>query len=285
MKGCWGIFREQPHSPDRVGDDERILRCVAERLRAKGLEVVLFAPEGLAEVKTRGPALVFYMCETGPALQRLAAWEAAGAPLVNPVRGVVNTFRHNMTRILAGRACSPPSLLVSTADHDPKVERGWVKRGDYHATTRKDVRFAADRAGLAAALAALRARGIASAVIQEHVEGDLLKFYGVRDAASGRPRWFCHFYHADQELRHHAFDPARLRAACEEGAALLGLEVYGGDAIVDAEGGVHVIDFNAWPSFALYRDEAADQITSLLLDKLSALPRQTSAPSRRAGAG
>jgi D-alanine-D-alanine ligase-like ATP-grasp enzyme len=49
----------------------------------------------------------------------------------------------------------------------------------------------------------------------------------------------------------------------------LGLEVYGGDAIVTPAGEIFLIDINAWPSFALYREEASLQIARLLLGCLS----------------
>ena len=47
-------------------------------------------------------------------------------------------------------------------------------------------------------------------------------------------------------------------------AAALGLEVYGGDVIVTPSGNIVLLDLNAWPSFALYRDEAAVAIASYL---------------------
>jgi hypothetical protein len=40
--------------------------------------------------------------------------------------------------------------------------------------------------------------------------------------------------------------------------------VYGGDAIASGNGALTLIDLNAWPSFALYRDEAAPVIASYL---------------------
>jgi len=46
--------------------------------------------------------------------------------------------------------------------------------------------------------------------------------------------------------------------------AALGLEVYGGDAIVSQDGAISVIDLNAWPSFALFRPVAAGHIATLL---------------------
>ena len=45
-------------------------------------------------------------------------------------------------------------------------------------------------------------------------------------------------------------------------ALALGLDIYGGDAIVTATGGVVLLDVNAWPSFALFREEAAERIAA-----------------------
>ena len=51
-------------------------------------------------------------------------------------------------------------------------------------------------------------------------------------------------------------------------AQALELEVWGGDAIVTPAGEIFVIDVNAWPSFALFRDEAADHIAAHLAARL-----------------
>ena len=50
---------------------------------------------------------------------------------------------------------------------------------------------------------------------------------------------------------------ARLGAARPARRGRARLEVYGGDAIATADGELVLLDLNAWPSFALYRDEAA----------------------------
>jgi hypothetical protein len=126
------------------------------------------------------------------------------------------------------------------------------------------VTFADTREGVAAALESLAARGIERAVLQEHVPGDLIKFYGVGDGADGAPPWFTWFYHRDQTLAGHAFDEPELARTARAAAASLGLTVYGGDAIVPASGRPVLIDLNAWPSFALFRTVAAERIAEHL---------------------
>ena len=124
-----------------------------------------------------------------------------------------------------------------------------MKRADVHATEAGDVSFAGSPAELETNLERLRSRGIARAVVQNHVSGDLVKFYGVAALAEGddRPSWFQWFYHRDQTLSNHSFDHDALVLATSCAAVALGLEVYGGDAIVSPGGGISVIDVNAWP--------------------------------------
>jgi len=114
-------------------------------------------------------------------------------------------------------------------------------------------------------LSALDARAISRAVLQEHVPGDLIKFYGVREAQeNGRLSWFEWFYHRDQQLSRHPFEISELRDAVSRAAGALGLDVFGGDAIATETGRIVLIDLNAWPSFALYRQEAAERIAAFL---------------------
>ena len=126
--------------------------------------------------------------------------------------------------------------------------------------------FASTERAFREALDGLAQRRIPRAVIQEHVGGDLIKFYGVgRPAGSRAPEgWFRWFYHKDQHLVGHPFNAGRLARLARRAAAALGLEVFGGDAIASGNGDLVVIDLNAWPSFALYRDEASAQIVAYL---------------------
>ena len=62
----------------------------------------------------------------------------------------------------------------------------------------------------------------------------------------------------------HPLDPRQLARLVRRAATALGLEVYGGDAIATATGELVLLDVNAWPSFALYRDEASAGIAAYL---------------------
>ena len=268
---CWGIYRELAHSPGREVDDAEILRATAGRLEALGISVTLLTPEEAAEAGDP-PPLAFLMCERLPILEKLARWEERGARLVNRVESIRNTYRDRMIPLVERHGVPfPESVLVATdgpVTSPPgrgQGERGafWVKRGDVHNTQEGDVVFAPDRERAARALEQMAARGIETAVLQEHVAGDLIKFYGIQSTEASAPaeaEWFQWFYHRDQRLAGHSFDAASLEQAATRAARALGLEVYGGDAIAAPSGRLVVIDVNAWPSFALYRETASERI-------------------------
>ncbi len=271
---CWGIYRELAHSPGRETDDAEILRATARELEGHGLTVALKSSDELPEDGDFDaiPAYLFVMCERIPVVEKLAAWERRGARIVNRPAGIRNTDRERTIGLFGEHKVPyPKSVLVPTAA--PAAFEGpcWIKRGDVHATEAGDVSYAGDEAALAANLARLAERGIVRAVVQDHVPGDLIKFYGVAGVLgeTDRPSWFQWFYHRDQTLANHPFSEDALAAATARAAHALGLEVYGGDAIVSPGGAISVIDLNAWPSFALFRPVAATHIARLLAARFS----------------
>jgi hypothetical protein len=264
----WGVFRERTHSPGRESDDTEILRLTGKHLEARGHQVVLKTADELAVPDQVPPDFVFLMCETHEPLRQLAAWEARGVPHVNPVAAVLDTYRDRMiARFEAACVAFVPSRLVETVGPAPSVTTPlWVKRADVHNTREGDVVHVADRDALAPALAALAARGIERAVLQPHVAGDLVKFYGVGIAPrDGEPPWFRWFHHADQKLAGYPVDERRLARLAGQAATALGLEVYGGDVIVTEGGALTLLDLNAWPSFARVREDAAPAIAAHLV--------------------
>lgn len=281
MPCCWGIFRERQHSPGREFDDTEILRLVAKHLEATGYRVILKTPEDLGGGDEPLPVLVFLMCERTDALAFLETLKAKGIPHVNPLQAVLNTYRDRMIRLLVAAAVPIPESHIVPSDPsglDQNVTLlgtyrfpAWVKRGDVHNTGDGDVEFVRSPEQLREAVAALHGRGIPRVVLQRHVVGDLIKFYGV-----GRPRrgdrrgvWFRWFYHREQQLARHPFSEKALQTLAGRAALALGLEIYGGDAIVTSGGEIFLIDINAWPSFALYREEASYQIAQWLLRLLT----------------
>lgn len=269
---CWGIFRERAHSPGREFDDAEILRLTGKHLDAMGFHVSLKAPDELpTRTVSELPPAVFMMCEQTGILEQLRQWEQRGARIVNNPLSVLNTYREGMTWLLDQAHVAVPVSQIIPASASSLTCDGpvWVKRGDVHSTQDGDVTFAAGAHEATQALRRLAARGVRSAVVQDHMPGDLIKFYGIgRQGLLPRDGpWFRWFYHKDQRVAGHPFDPEKLADLARRAASALGLEIYGGDAIVSEGGTTTVIDLNAWPSFALYREEAAERIASYLAER------------------
>ena len=270
---CCGVYRELAHSPGRIDDDAAILESVGAVLTERGFSVELITADALTETPS---ANVFVMCERGTILDRLTAMEKAGSIVVNSPAAIRNTYRHRMVELFARRRVSaPPSQIVATDAVTPRpADCMWVKRYDFHATQADDVMYVASETGWRQALRRFAERGMPFAVAQENVAGDLVKFYGVRSSvAATSANWFQWFYHRDQGMLGHPFDTARLHEAALDAAAALGLEIFGGDAIIQASGEPMIIDLNAWPSYALYRDEAARAIAEHLSQRFRRRPR------------
>ena len=270
---CVGVLREPAHSPGRVDDDAAIMRRVSEALTDRGFKVQLITADALMETPA---ANLFVMCERGVVLDRLSDMEKAGAIVVNAPAAIRNTYRHRMIELFARHGVSAPkSWVVATDGKTPRpADAAWVKRYDFHATQTDDVIYAASESGWRDALSRFAERDIPFVTAQAHVTGDLVKFYGVRSGSGPKDaNWFQWFYHRDKGMLGHAFDPARLSEAGHGAAAALGLEVFGGDAVITPDGQPMIIDLNAWPSYALYRDRAAQAIADCLTDRFQRRPR------------
>jgi len=288
---CWAVFREVEHSPGRETDDAAILRAVGARLEEadSGWKVEYRSPAAITGREGVLPVMAFSMCEGSTALGSLGRWEGRGVRVVNSARSVVNTHRECALPLLdAARVPVPESRVLDSADpsipEDPALYSScWVKQATEHKTREGDVVFATDARAVAEALQMLRARKLPRVVVQRHLDGDLVKFYGVGSGAgigtsseggeSAGPSWFRWFHPREHPPKGHAFDAGALRDIARRAAGALGLEVWGGDAIVTREGAIFVIDVNAWPSFALYRDEAADHIAAHLAARLKRVAR------------
>lgn len=273
-----GIRRDPRFSPHHEANDEAIFRLTAEALRARGCTVREYAEADLWADRVSADA-VFGMARDPRSIRCLQRMEDGGLPVVNSGYGIANCGREPMTRLLTEAALPHPrSLILPTAD-DPTpalasaaIDACWVKRADGHVVGAGDVTFAPDHEVARKAFRTLSRRGIQTAVVNEHLTGDLVKFYGVAGTD-----FFYAFYptatrHGKFGLeqvngapRGIAYDADALRTTCHRAATVLGLRIYGGDCIVsDTDGLVRLIDFNDWPSFAPCREAAAPFIASCI---------------------
>lgn len=277
MLRCLGVFRELQNSPGRETDDALVLKAVLEQLEILGVDTTAVTPEELDGLSTSGYGLIIAMCEAPERIARLDAVARGGGPTlwVNPPSAVLACYRTTMVpRLMAEAGLHlPPSEIRAVADGPgvapsfPAPDGWWAKRGDVHNTCDHDVVRVARWSDAAAVLADFGRRQIARWVVQAHQPGDLVKFYGV-----GPGHWFTWFYHDPMRAKRTPFDLDALAGQAGGGAKALGLEVFGGDAIIDEQGSISLIDLNSWPSFALVRREAAIQISWHLQRRLKNIP-------------
>lgn len=249
------IQRDPRFSPNSVEKDLAILSAVALPMEGKIIAEGELTIDDVVAADT-----ILNMGRMTNTLQLLGEY-GSGKCIVNSPVGIRNCQRSRIT------------TLMHHADIPTPPEKGsngyWIKRGDEAAQTQNDVLYCANEAQLEAAKAVFQSRNITNMVVQAHVEGDLVKFYGVEDTA-----FFRYFYPTDDgatkfgdEQRngiahHYAFDSTALAATTNRLATLAETPVYGGDAIITAEGTFCIIDFNDWPSFSRCKDEAAKAIIS-----------------------
>lgn len=272
-KICWGVFRERTHSPGREFDDGEIFRLTGKHLEAKGLQNCLKTPEEIFPDLKEKPAYVFFMCEQTHILNQFLSWETEGTSLVNSPAAVLNTYRTRMISLFQQHGVAfPNSVIVPTEGNTVNILKPtWIKRADVHNTQDGDVVFATTNTQAEDIFHTMAERGITHAVTQDHIPGDLIKFYGIGDSRhlDGASPWFQSFYHKNQQVQGFPFNPKSLASMAQCAASALGLEIYGGDAVITETGEVWIIDLNAWPSFALYRDEASEQIASYLFQRFT----------------
>lgn len=262
------ILRAEEFSPGRVEDDRAIMMAVKERVGEGPVireEELINGSDGTMErwseyVNTQlshlSPFTVFSMARRPESLDILKRWEAAGARVINAPVGVERCRRSTWDAMMREHGMPVP----------PTTGRYgyWLKRGDLAVAGALDIAYCKDEKELAEAKRRFAERGITDVVVQAHVRGELVKFYGIlsedreNDGTSERvsEESFFRCYPDNAAMRSLAREAERM-------AHLVGIQVYGGDAVVAPNGDFYIIDFNDWPSFSRCREEAAEKIGKL----------------------
>ena len=273
-----GIMRAGAYSPNHIGNDAAIFNAAAEQLRKRGYVVNIYSEEQfkLNDIKER---VILNMCREQSSIAKLQQLEDQGCLVINSGYGIENCTRERMTRILLGTNIPyPDSLIVDTNEAiKPLLKKSgfqscWIKRGDFHAMHKEDVSYVRHPEEAQEVLQEYFLRGIKRAVINVHLTGDLVKFYGV----CGTPFffWFYPFDQGHSKYGHEAingksqgikFNVKEMKDICQRAAEELNVVIYGGDCIVSPDGEMRIIDFNDWPSFAPCRNEAAPHIAKSVI--------------------
>lgn len=276
-----GVMRAGAYSPNHIGNDAAIFNAVADNLKKRGCEVTVYSEEqfinsGITE------DIILNMCREDASIQKLKSLEDAGRLVINSGYGIENCTREPMTRMLLGNGVPYPDSIIVNTNEDIRgaLEKAgfgscWIKRGDHHAMHKEDVSYCRHIEEAQEVLHEYFYRGIRRAVINRHLQGDLIKFYSVAD--SDFFYWFYpfdegHSKYGNEEINGKSrglhFDLDYLKALCQKASEVMDVRIYGGDCIVDVDGTIRIIDFNDWPSFAPCRKEAAPYIAKSVLNSI-----------------
>ena len=212
---------------------------------------------------------IISMARSTKALECLEQLEQSGIQVLNPSAGVWACQRSNVDKVMRENHLPFPP--------DEGYDGYWVKRADASAQSKEDVCFCQDWTEVENVKSAFMQRGIINIVIQAHVKGDVVKFYGVEDTG-----FFRYYYSGDDtetkfgdeerngKPQYYSFSSFNLQADVEKLACLLQTPIYGGDAIVREDGSYVIIDFNDFPSFSRCREEAAKAIVGRMKKMIEA---------------
>ena len=271
-----GVRRSVLYSPNQVDNDAAIFDAVVNNLLELGHEVRIYDEQALVNGEV-SEKYIFNMVRSDEAIAKLQELEKLGVVAVNSGFGIENCAREQMTSLLLQHEVPYPQSVICDVDaplpSDLKMPC-WVKRSDHHAIYQDDVSFVRDNNELKQVLASFSLRGINRVVINEHLTGDLIKFYGVTGTD-----FFYWFYPYDNHSKFGLesingapqgidFSDDELIRITNKAASVLSVVAYGGDAIITADGSIHIIDFNDWPSFAPCRMEGAKAIAEAIIQRI-----------------
>lgn len=257
-----GIYREKIYSPGKAREDAAILEAALREMARRGYSVHCVSAETLSDLSPR-PALILSMAQSAAALHILEGWQKRGSRIVNSVASVRNCYRRRLVPLLAqARVPIPFGRLVPLRRAEEVISSAflppyWLKRGDVHAVEEGDVVQVESEKKLKSALDHFRSRKVEEILVQAHVEGEVMKFYGV-----GAGSYFSAFRSGSGNEVPRSWEAISLLG--RQAAAGAGLEIYGGDAILTPEGQTVLIDLNDWPSFSRCCQSAAAGIAQYI---------------------
>lgn len=276
-----GIYREEKNSNRAVQADKAILNEVLNNLRLRfdtSVNIVTLRPE-IQNINSLECDfdLIFSMAQDESALLGLERYETRGAVVVNTSKGIRNCYRKKLSSILCSNSINYPKYVPVNIDSKFfkafESDKGyWAKRGDFHSVWDNDVVYVEKIKDMELVLEQFKNRGIKEIILQENCEGELFKFYGVRNS------FFNLRYMGKTTIDRYSFSPGNsncvfdkkyLEKLVHKIASLLELDFFGGDCIITDSGEINFIDFNDWPSFRTCLPDAASKMTEYALQKLS----------------
>lgn len=271
-----GISRSPQFSPNSEARDAAIFAALTSRLERKGYAVDIISEDLVTVVDLTDYDLVFSMARGRNVLAVLSQAEQLGLPIINSATKLAQLSRGKLIQLLHQHNLPLPQTQFCALDKAQPIVPPhtiafpfWLKRVDACAQQKGDVCLVNDEAEYANAINRFCKRDIERYVIEQHIEGDLIKFYGVEgtpffhisyptESANGFSKFGLE--QANGQPSHFSFNEATLKQTADKAAQLTGMTIYGGDAIITSTGQFYIIDFNDWPSFSPCRREAAKAI-------------------------
>lgn len=261
-----GIKRKVEFSPHHVSNDFLIIKETAEELKKYGAKVTIYNEEDLFDVEI-SEDFIFSMVQSPEGSNKLLDIAINKKFVLNTPESVINCYRYNMNRIMEENNIPfPKSIIVDTDANDFLFlgnfkKKVWIKRTDAHAVQTEDVVYLDKLSKVKYIFNEFQHRGLKDCVIQNHIEGNTVKFYSVYGNDL--------FYYYTTDLKYCVnFNEEMLKKIANKAARALGLEVFGGDAIITEDSEIIIVDMNDWPSFAPIREKASKEIAKLIINKV-----------------
>jgi len=265
-----GVYREPVFSPGKVRDDAAILDAALSVISQSTSRTFRAMTVKALKQQTVRSDVVLSMAQSDPALTLLENWQQEGSCVINTAVSVRNCYRKPLTDLLQAAAVALPFSQIGVLEKAPEIadfnlyDAYWIKRGDVHAMQSGDVVKVTSPGEIKACREHYRRHHIEEILVQAHVNGRVIKFYGVAGD--------CFFQaFADDAVAMDSGLIRRLQTIAATAAQAVGLEIYGGDAVVTPDDRIMLIDLNDWPSFSRCRLAAANKIanyiTSLYLSR------------------
>jgi glutathione synthase/RimK-type ligase-like ATP-grasp enzyme len=262
-----GIRRKTEFSPNHVLNDFLIINRTAEELQNLGAEITMYVEDVISDIFIKENYL-FSMVQGPRGIEALSKTAKSKKLIINSPESVLNCYRYNMIKLLPKNNIPFPKSIILDTDSSVNGEldeylghKFWLKRGDAHAVHKEDVTLVYNKDEAINIIKEFNKRDIKQAVIQENLTGDTVKFYAIREMN------FFHWFHLNGDY-HTPFNESKLKELANNSAEVLGLYVYGGDAIISPKGEITIIDINDWPSFAPVREDACRLIAKLIYKKV-----------------
>lgn len=278
------ISRHPKYSPNSEVRDEALFRSLVMNFALQGVSVATF-DEAVFEhhpPQLEKSTLIVSMARSEAALQALAVTEERGVPVLNSPRALQKAQRTDFQQWFAESGHAAKHWHTSELTPELKATLPfplWWKRNNTATTSANDVQFIENKTQLDVLL---QQHPQEDALLMEHIDGQLVKFYGVVGtnffhAEPHSPKGFSKFGH---EQHNHHKDLAisspmwkqtlhAMHTAATQVAQQSGFSIYGGDAILREDGTFVFIDFNDFPSFSACLPEASEAIVQHCLALLA----------------